>query len=231
MPSSSKRVGPSAAHAFVDDLDVPVLSPDDFRHLFRVMRLRDGETVTVSDGRGSWRACAVSGSELEPAGEVITSPAEEPEVAVAFALTKAGKPELVVQKLTEVGVDRIIPFTADRSIVRWDSTKSISQQARWQEVARQASMQSRRTRLPVVEPVSGFASVVTRPGAAVADMDGGELSLERPLVLIGPEGGWSPEERAQAATSVDLGPTVLRAETAAIAAGIRLCALRTRYGE
>lgn len=89
-------------------------------------------------------------------------------------------------------------------------------------------MQSRRAWLPVVEEVASVEAVAARAGACRADAGGGALTLDRPLVLVGPEGGWSETEAALDLPAVDLGPTTLRAETAALAAGIRLCALRDR---
>jgi RsmE family RNA methyltransferase len=87
-------------------------------------------------------------------------------------------------------------------------------------------MQSRRSHLPTVEPLTDFAEVVTRPGAVLADRAGGPPILARPVVLVGPEGGWSDQEKA-CAPRMTLGPTVLRSETAAIVAGAALCGLRS----
>lgn len=228
MPSSSDRVAPAAAHAFVADLDRPELDEDDRHHLLRVLRLRDGESVTVSDGQGRWRLCSVGGGALTPEGGVETVPVPEVPVTVAFALTKGGKPEWVIQKLTEVGVDVVSPFVAERSVVRWDETKAAQQTERWREVARMAAMQSRRVRLPVIEDTVGFAEIAARPGVALAQPRGSPLSLAAATVMVGPEGGWSAAELALVSSRVDLGDTVLRAETAALAVGIRLCALRAR---
>ena len=87
-------------------------------------------------------------------------------------------------------------------------------------------MQSRRAWLPVVESVRSFAEVAAEPGAAMADGGGGPPTLANPLVLVGPEGGWSDEERAAPVPRIGLGPLVLRAETAAIVAGTALSLLR-----
>jgi 16S rRNA (uracil1498-N3)-methyltransferase len=146
---------------------------------------------------------------------------------VAFALTKGDKPELVVQKLTELGVDRIVAFTAGRSVARWDGERAEHHIARLRKVAREAAMQSRRALLPVVEGVVGFAAVAALPGAALADAGGAPPSLATPVVLIGPEGGWTEEERGSGLATVGLGEHVLRAETAAIAAGTLLSSLRS----
>jgi RsmE family RNA methyltransferase len=96
-----------------------------------------------------------------------------------------------------------------------------------QKVAREAAMQSRRCRLPVVLPVTTFEAVVVLPGACGADAGGRPPSLDHPTVLVGPEGGWHPDERAQLPERVGLGDHILRAETAAIAAGSLLTALRS----
>lgn len=221
----------AAAHAFVPDLAEPALADEDRHHLERVLRLQPGQGVTVSDGSGRWRRCVWrAGGRLEVAGPETEEGPSEPTVTIAFALTKGERPEWAVQKLTEVGVDRIVPFRAARSIVRWDEAKAAGQVARWRRVARQAAMQSRRVRVPEVDDVVGFADVVAAlSGAgelALAAAGGGRPSLERPSVLVGPEGGWADEEIACGLPVVGLGPTVLRAETAAVAAAVVLCGLR-----
>ena len=90
-------------------------------------------------------------------------------------------------------------------------------------------MQSRRAHLPVVDEVTTFAVAAAMPGACLADAGGAPPSLALPVVLIGPEGGWSDEERAVGLPSVALGGQVLRAETAAIAAATLLGALRAGF--
>lgn len=208
-------------------MTAPVLDDDDRRHLERVLRVRDGEPVTVSDGRGAWRACVYrSGATLEPVGEVEHRVAAAPAITVAFALTKAAKPETVVQKLTELGADRIVPFTAVRSVARWEGDRAERHVDRLRKVAREAAMQCRRAHLPAVDDLRDFATVTRLPGACLADGDGDPPSLARPVVLVGPEGGWAPEERSAGLPVMRLGPHVLRAETAAIAAGAVLAALR-----
>jgi len=139
---------------------------------------------------------------------------------------KGERPELAVQKLTELGVDRIAPFVAGRSVVRWEPARADRQVERWRAIAREAAMQCRRTWLPEVAPVASFAAVTALPGAVLADAAGGPPTLDRPVVLVGPEGGWTPEERASGPPTVRLGAHVLRAETAAITAGAILTALR-----
>ena len=209
---------------FVDDLTAPELSADDRHHVERVLRVKPGAALTVSDGRGGWRLCRF-GPTLEPTTEVAVDPSPEPALTVGFALVKGERPEWIVQKLTEAGVDVIQPFAAARSVVRWDARKAEANATRLAKVAREASMQCRRTRLPEVRPMVPFAEATTGTDVALADMAGGPLSLATPTVLVGPEGGWTDEERA-GHELVGLAGPVLRAETAAIAAGVLLGALR-----
>jgi 16S rRNA (uracil1498-N3)-methyltransferase len=214
-------------HVFVADVAAPVLDDEDRHHLERVLRTRVGEEVTVADGRGGWRVCTfAAGGGLEPVGEVEQRPAPVPAITVAFALTKGEKPETAVQKLTELGVDRIVPFAAARSVARWDGDRADRHVARLRKVAREAAMQSRRAHLPIVDDVVDFAAAAAIPGACLADAGGAPPSLDRPVVLVGPEGGWSDEERSAGLPVVGLGPFVLRAETAALTAGALFGALR-----
>ena len=216
----------SSAHVFVDDLDVPVLSEDDRHHLARVLRLREGETVSVSDGRGGWRACTWADSELSPAGDVVHEARPTPTVTIGMPVLKGDRPEWTVQKLTELGVDVVVPFAAARAVARWEGERAAHQVARLRRIAREAAMQSRRVWLPEVAEVVAFAEAAARPGVALAEPGGGPPSLDRPAVLVGPEGGWAPDELAGGLPTVGLGPTVLRAETAAVAVATLLCGLR-----
>jgi len=213
--------GQGGPHVYVEDLDEPVLADEDRHHLARVLRLRDGDSLTVGDGLGRWRP-ARFGSDLRIDGEVVEVPAASRTVAVGFALIKGGRPELVVQKLTELGVDHILPLAAERSVVRWDEAKVASQYERMVRVAREAGMQSRRARLPEVAPVAPVESLLN---AAMAEPGGEVLDTDVDVLLVGPEGGWTPEELRER-RRISLGSTILRAETAAIVAGVLLVALR-----
>ena len=217
--------GGARAHVFVADVEAPELAPDDRHHLERVLRLRPGDELTVADGAGRWRRCRF-GPALEADGDVEVEVPPAPAITLAFALTKGERPEWTVQKLTEVGVDRIVPFVSARSVVRWDEAKAARNAERLRRVAREAAMQSRRTFLPAIEGVTSFADVAGRPGAALAAPDGRPPDLARACLLVGPEGGWTDEELALAPVRVALGPTVLRAETAAVAGAVLLAGLR-----
>jgi 16S rRNA (uracil1498-N3)-methyltransferase len=226
VPHPADHPGP---FALVEDLEVPVLRDDDAHHLGRVLRLRAGDALVLGDGAGRWRP-ARFGDAVEPTGPVEHAPADAPALAVGFALVKGDKPELIVQKLTELGVDRIIPFRAHRSVVQWDEAKAAKAQERLAAVARSAAMQCHRPWLPVVDEVTDLRSALTMGGVALADRSGSPLGLEHHTVLVGPEGGWDPAELALAARAgapcVAVGDHVLRAETAVVTVGALLTALR-----
>ncbi|MCY4136508.1 MAG: RsmE family RNA methyltransferase [bacterium] len=221
-----KPGGGDGPHVFVDDLEHPELSDEDRHHFTRSLRLRPGDSFTASDGVGSWRVCRLgSGPHDEPDGEAVYVEAPRPKLTIGFALIKGGRPELVVQKLTELGVDAIVPFTAEHSVVRWNSDRATRHIERLRRVAREAAMQSRQVRIPEIGEVAEFADLAAKPGAVRADITGNPPSLDHPTVLIGPEGGWSEAERRQL-PAIRLSTSVLRSETAAIGAAALLTALR-----
>jgi 16S rRNA (uracil1498-N3)-methyltransferase len=214
----------TAAHVLVADLSVPTLAPDDAHHLASALRLRPGEEVGATDGRGGYVPCAYSGpGQLEPTGPVVVAPARSPRLMVGFVPVKGDRPEWVVQKLTELGVDEIVLLSSARSVVRWEGAKAASHIERLARVARSALMQSRGVWLPDLSGVAPYSSI---SGSAVAQMGGGPVGPEVHSILVGPEGGWDAVELSTAGTVVGLGDGVLRAETAAVAAGVLMTALR-----
>lgn len=213
----------SAAHVVVDSLAALDLSETDDHHLTRVLRLRIGQVVSATDGRGSWRMAQWTGRGLEANGPLEFQRRPTPSVAVGFGLVKGDRADWIVQKLTEIGVDQIVPLVTERCVVRWEGERAVGQVERLRRIAREAVMQSRRVWLPVVEAVTTLPAVLTRPGAAMADFGGAWLSslrsLEVSLVVVGPEGGWSATERGLSGRRVCLSDHVLRTETAALVAG------------
>jgi 16S rRNA (uracil1498-N3)-methyltransferase len=232
----------AAAHVIVDHLDDPlIIDGAAGHHLVRVRRLRTGETVTAADGAGAWRAFTVTAVgagtlTLSAAAPQQSEPVVEPRLAVAFCLTKGHKPDTVIEKITELGVDRIVPVTSERSIVRWDAGRAAAAHERWMTIACAASEQSRRARLPRIELLAPVAALADHAAVVVADPaapDGLEASVLDPpggevLLLVGPEGGLAPADLAglRPWRRLALGPTVLRAETAAIAAASAVAAAR-----
>ena len=222
----------SAAHVFVESIEYPVADDPDAHHLFRVLRLRDGETITVSDGRGRWRATTATGGGLVPAGEVLEIP-QPHECAIAAAVPKGDRLEWMVQKLTEVGATRIVLLDTVRGVVRWDAARSERQLERLTRVVREAASQSRRCWLPQLEGPRRVADVLAESGAVLADPSGDPLSARLPTgpVVIGPEGGFDPAELDAADRSgvdrVSLGDGVLRVETAAVVAAALIGAVQS----
>lgn len=220
----------AAAQVVVDDLADPTLSAEDLHHLSRVLRVRSGASICATDGRGGWRMTAFVGHEqLDATGELESQAGPAYPIGVAFALVKGQRPELVVQKLTEIGVDRIVLFGARRSVVRWEADRRDKNLLRLRRVAREACGQCRRLWLPVVE-VADLSELVVDgtagAGTVAADAGGRRIGPEDRTILIGPEGGWEPGE-IDTLPRVSLGEHILRAETAAMTAGAILSAIRS----
>ena len=210
----------AAAHVLVDDVDVPALSDAELHHVFRVLRVRPGETVTVTDGVGHWRACRAGDGALETIGEVHEIVRRSRSLMVACAIPKQDRPEWIVQKLIELGVDRIVLLQAERSVVRWSADRAERHVAKLRRVAAEALQQSRGVWLP--EIAGPLPAIDVLPTAAAAEPGAAPLGADHTVVAIGPEGGWSRDELAAAATTVSIGATVLRVETAAIVAAARM---------
>ncbi len=206
-----------------------------------VLRLRPDELVIASDGAGSWAPCRLSGALAgrEARGSTSTRcwrrrPGDQRGQAcsrpspVAFAPAKGDRPEWVTQKLTELGVDRIVPIQARRSVVRWEGERGDRAVDRLRRVAREAAAQCRRTWLPEVTAVTPLSGLASLAGQTPCWPNLGEATL-RWTVRWSPwdpkAGGrrrnWAPQSRRGP------GPNVLRAETAAIVAGSVLCGLRS----
>lgn len=207
-----------------------MLAPDDHHHLERVLRLRPGQPLTLGDGAGRWRE-ARFGPLAVPSGKIAATDPPPTTVTVAFVPVKAQGPEWYVQKLTELGVDEIVPLVSTRSVVRWDEERAARQQERMTKVAREACMQSRRLFWPRIGPLTAleaFLSAMAERGtpAVLTDPAGAPMGPGDTVLVIGPEGGFSPQELALAA-AVALPGHILRAETAAVAAATIACGLRS----
>jgi 16S rRNA (uracil1498-N3)-methyltransferase len=230
----------ASAQVFVDDPAAPVLADDDAHHLGRVLRLRAGEEVIASDGRGCWARATwhgAGGLELVRGapgvggdGTVQSERPAVPALTVAFAPVKGERPEWVVQKLTELGIDRIVPLLSERSVVRWSGERGKTTVEKLRRVAREAAAQCRRVWLPEITDTVRFAelgSLGADGEVVLAQLSGDRPSLRQHVVAVGPEGGWSSDELASGLPTVGFGLSVLRAETAAVTAGALLASLRT----
>lgn len=209
----------SAAHLFVESLSDPQISDADQHHVQRVLRVRDGQRVTLSDGAGSWAEATwrAGAAELDGPAVYVDRP---PASCVVSAIPKGERVDLVVQKLTELGIAEIVLADMDRSVVRWDGARLERQRQRLWRIAVDAAAQSRRVWLPTLVIGEPLAVAAARHGAAFAEPDGQDPAGR--CLIIGPEGGFSERELAIDLPRVALSTQILRVETAAIVAGIRI---------
>lgn len=217
-------------------------------HAAVVRRLRAGEQLVLTDGAGAVARAGVVGvarSALDlQVADTHTVPAPVPRLVVVQALTKGERGELAVEVLTEVGADVVVPWPAERSVVRWTGERGAKSLRRWRTTAREAAKQSRRAWFPEVTEAATTADVVgmlARASAAVvlhesAAVPVGDVTVPRRgdlVLVVGPEGGISEEElvafAATGATTAHLGPTVLRASTAGVVAAGALLARTPRW--
>lgn len=212
----------SEAHVFVESLSSPQLAFEDEHHLDRSLRLEETDPVSVSDGQGRWATATWSRRRgLELTSQIHTEP-ERPSLTIGCAIPKGDRPELVVQKLTELGINRISFFETSRSVVRWDAERRSKQSERLNRIAREAAMQSRRTFLPRIE-FTTFERIIEQNGMAIAE-PGGRDPIDAVVtgILIGPEGGFDHDELDFAVPKIGLSRHILRVETAAIVAAAML---------
>lgn len=208
------------------------------RHAVSVRRLRVGEEVVLTDGAGAGAqgtVAAVEGKDrlTVAVGALRTEDAAAPRITVVQALPKGDRGELAVETMTETGVDAIVPWAAARCVTQWKGERAAKSLGKWRATAREAGKQSRRLTFPeVAEPhttkqvaallaAADFAAVLHEEGSA--PLATAELPAEGSIVLVvGPEGGVSPEELAAFAEAgarpYRLGATVLRTSTAGTAA-------------
>jgi 16S rRNA (uracil1498-N3)-methyltransferase len=190
--------------------------------------VQEGESIEILDGRGGlWTAEVLHVDRRETLVRVIRKQQVEksgPELILALSLIKTSAFELAIEKAVEVGVTRIIPFTAQRS----NATPG-RRTDRWQRIVVEAAKQSKRHYLPVLDPPSTFSEILELHAATrilFAERGGGSLKSalagSPALFLIGPEGGWTDAEsdaaRSKGFHKVSLGESILRSETAAITA-------------
>jgi len=220
------------------EMGSPALPDDAERHL-RVLRPEEGERFELFDGKGAWRIYEHSKGSLAAAGELRREERRSRPAFTLFAcVTKGARWDWTIEKATELGVTRIVPVVSDRTIVRIAVGEREAKRGRWTRIAEDAARQSDARWVPeVLAPVSfreslalvegtdcfvgALATPTPRPILAEFAAFRGEGSAKGGgvAVYVGPEGDFTPEELAallKVARPVSLGPTVLRAETAAI---------------
>ena len=215
------------------------LSSQTAQHVAKVLRLRDGAALSVFDGHGGeYRAILrVSGREVTvEVGEHRSIERESPiRLVLLQALARGERMDFVIQKATELGVHRIIPVAAARSVVQLDAERSDKRMHHWQAVAAAACEQCGRNTLPRIDPPLSFeaalgavsnivcrAVLLPEASASLASAIAGTDQPREVALLVGPEGGLEETEVERALDcgfrAVRLGPRVLRTETAGLAA-------------
>ncbi len=234
----------------VDHVDGEVLTlvGPEGRHAATVRRVRVGETVHLVDGRGGRAVCTVAALGRDTVSlkvrERRDEPAASPRIVLVQAVAKGDRGESAVTMSTEAGVDAVVPWAAQRSIVEWVGDRGERSRARWVSAAREAGKQSRRAWLPEVSPLAttkDVAQLLSQASCGLVLHEGAGQSLSSValptegdvLVVVGPEGGITDEEvaafAAAGASAIRLGASVLRTSTAGVAAVAALSALTGRW--
>ena len=222
--------------------DKIMITGQDAHHLMHVMRAKAGQEVTVVDDEGSVALMEMTAFTAESVEltlkERLEGNTESPlHLTLVQSLLKADKMDWIVQKAVELGADRICPLASQNCVVQYDSKKAKQRQQRWQKIADEAAKQCGRTKLLQVEPICNIKDWLASAACGEDDplyfcYENEEQQTlkaalqanqaEKAAVLIGPEGGFTLDEaraiEAAGGQSVTLGPRILRAETAALAA-------------
>ncbi|MBN3525891.1 16S rRNA (uracil(1498)-N(3))-methyltransferase [Paenibacillus apiarius] len=228
------------------------ITGNDAHHIMNVMRAKPGAIVLVSDGASREAKAAIERCEngtVEARIVELLDADREPAVLVSIAqsLPKGDKMELIIQKCTEIGAGRFIPFVSERTIVQYDQKKEAKRLERWGKIAKEAAEQSHRNRVPAIDSAVSWKALAEHfsghdlvllcyedeAGTLLRDVlepfyktfhseTAQPQQAARILVIIGPEGGFSAREVeaavAAGARCVSLGRRILRAETAGMAA-------------
>ncbi|WP_248926721.1 16S rRNA (uracil(1498)-N(3))-methyltransferase [Paenibacillus hamazuiensis] len=226
--------------------DYVLIAGDDAHHLARVMRAEEGDRVIVSDGLArealvEIREIAKDRVRAEIVERLPMDREPNVEVWIAQSLPKGDKMETVIQKATEIGAARFVPFVSERTVVQLDAKKEGKRVERWQKIAKEAAEQAHRNRVPAVDSPCDWKALL----ALAQEMDAawicyekesgsqlkpalrkllsgesGEGARKKIMLIVGPEGGFSETEVAKAEAAgclpVSLGKRILRTETAAM---------------
>jgi 16S rRNA (uracil1498-N3)-methyltransferase len=219
-----------------------IISGDDAHHIVRVMRAQVGDAFICCDGEGQEVIAEISELSKDQVEANIVERIERSneaavEVWIAQSLPKGDKMETVIQKCTEIGAHRFIPFVSERTVVQLDAKKEGKRLERWRKIAKEAAEQAHRSRIPLIDSVLTWKQLLAQ--AAEADIamicyekeEGRQigdllskaaetLAVKKLLLIIGPEGGFTSKEVEAAeqagANAVGLGRRILRTETAAM---------------
>ncbi|MGL4789860.1 MAG: 16S rRNA (uracil(1498)-N(3))-methyltransferase [Anaerotignaceae bacterium] len=219
--------------------DTATLQGDDAKHLSTVLRVREGEVVEICDGEGTDYNCVVTAVDKKEVQLKIVEKKEsvsEPKTKITLfqGLPKADKMEQIIQKCVELGIEKIVPVSTDRAIVKIDKKDGDKKVQRWQKIAESAAKQSGRGIIPEICSVISFKEAIS----LTENFDGTIVPYEKETtngikefikdfngttvgVFIGPEGGFSEEEieiaKENGVFPITLGKRILRTETAGMA--------------
>ncbi len=228
--------------------DQVTVDGDEAHHAVAVRRVRVGERVVLTDGRGTTVEGAVTQTgkrRLAVVADLVGTVAEPtPRITVVQALPKGDRGELAVEMLTEIGVATIVPWASARSVAVWRGDRADKGLTRWRATAREAGKQARRAWFPYVAALastSDVAALVAEAAVAVVLHEDAHVALAEVavpeegtmLLVVGPEGGLTDEElvalREAGASVVRLGAEVLRTSTAGVAAAAALLSRTSRW--
>ena len=227
------------------------ITGDLLHHLRDSLRLHPGDPLILNDGCGTRYRVEVTHVTSQAIDSRIIDHHAEPArraspIVLGQAMIKGDKMDWVIQKATELGIATIVPLHSTHSVIKPNPERLDHQRSRWERIARDAAQQSERWTLPTIEDPVDFAEICRRYASAplkglLAERSSGPSlatillpsNHEHPIIfLVGPEGGWAPDEQRlaqeQGFLPLTLGPRILRAETAAIAA---LSILQSRLDE
>jgi 16S rRNA (uracil1498-N3)-methyltransferase len=208
------------------------------KHIRKVLRLKEGDEITVFDGLGKELKGTIVEEGLSSVAirieHVISSRKDSPlEVTLAQSLLKGEKMDYLIQKATELGVQDIIPFISSRSVPFLEKSKRLRRHHRWEKIAVEASKQCGRTIIPKIEPVQDFSEMLRgaaqnalrlilweKEGMKLKEILGRSKERQEFFFVVGPEGGFSQREIEEGKRAgfipVTLGERILRAETASL---------------
>ena len=237
----NQHIKPMRVYCPIENIGADTISitdPNQLHHLLHVLRLKKEDVIGIFDGNKEYecRVCDISKTKIEArilkVKKVKASSALN--IALACAIPKKVKLDYIIEKCTELGVNRIIPLITERTIVRIEGEKAAAKLRRWEKIAREASQQSGRVSFPVIDEVQKFdqAVLLTKDYdlALIPNLKSGNINIREAagkfkgksvIVFIGPEGDFSEKEIKLAedsgCTSVSLGKLVLKVDTAAMA--------------
>lgn len=222
----------------ISSAQISIQDAAQIHHIQDVLHLETGDTIVAFDEERNEYLCGIRSISkkavlLDIKERLLHRKAKAYSLAIACAIPKKAKMDEIVDKLTQLGVDRIIPLESERVVVRLDERKKLQRLSRWQKIALEAAKQSQRNTVPVVEPIMNMEKVFALAGEydlkLIGSLFGSRRSLKSALsaqryrsiiVCIGPEGDFSRQEVARAAEcgfiGISLGELVLRVDTAAL---------------